>query len=520
MAITRSSGQAPRSRGSPGPVHRDRVRSSSPSATRDVGPRSMPSMIPRTSASPECMSFDGREGGQVLLAVAGPGEGAEGEPVELVDGVRDGGRRSGAPPTVVDDGVVVATVVSSTSPCSRAAARGGAGAGGRPGWARALRVVARRRGYHRPRGHRHEGTAPSHEGFMNADDLIMISVDDHIAEPATMFDAHVPREVQGRGCRGRRGGGRRRAVVVRRHPGPQPRPQRRRREAGGGCTTSTPAATTRCGRVATTSHERVRDMNAGGQLAGLNFPNWTGFSRSGPEPGPRPRRQPGDDQGLQRLARRRVVRRPSRSASSRAACSRCSTSSAAAEEVHRLAAKGCHAVTFSENPEALNMPSIHSGPLGPAVRRLLATPAPCCAATSARRRAARVVDRRPGRAWPMSALGSAPPIYTLIELVWAHVLGALPPAQVLPHRGRHRLDPLLPVALEHVNDRHRGVDQPRLLQDRRHPRRIFREPHPVLLHQARRSARAACDRFNIDNVCWESDYPHSDGTWPTPSRSS
>ncbi len=25
-------------------------------------------------------------------------------------------------------------------------------------------------------------------------------------------------------------------------------------------------------------HERVRDMNAGGQLAGLNFPNWTGFS--------------------------------------------------------------------------------------------------------------------------------------------------------------------------------------------------------------------------------------------------
>ena len=25
-------------------------------------------------------------------------------------------------------------------------------------------------------------------------------------------------------------------------------------------------------------HERVRDMSAGGQLAGLNFPNWTGFS--------------------------------------------------------------------------------------------------------------------------------------------------------------------------------------------------------------------------------------------------
>ena len=27
------------------------------------------------------------------------------------------------------------------------------------------------------------------------DDLILISVDDHIAEPADMFDAHVPDEV-------------------------------------------------------------------------------------------------------------------------------------------------------------------------------------------------------------------------------------------------------------------------------------------------------------------------------------
>ena len=22
------------------------------------------------------------------------------------------------------------------------------------------------------------------------------------------------------------------------------------------------------------------------------------------------------------------------------------------------------------------------------------------------------------------------------------------------------------------------------------------------------------DEFNVDNLCWESDYPHSDGTWP------
>ena len=33
---------------------------------------------------------------------------------------------------------------------------------------------------------------------MNPDDLILISVDDHIAEPATMFEAHVPQKYRDR----------------------------------------------------------------------------------------------------------------------------------------------------------------------------------------------------------------------------------------------------------------------------------------------------------------------------------
>ena len=53
----------------------------------------------------------------------------------------------------------------------------------------------------------------------------------------------------------------------------------------------------------------------------------------------------------------------------------------AAGEVRRLAGKGCHAVTFSENPAALHMPSIHSGALGSPLRRLLRrghSPVPAC----------------------------------------------------------------------------------------------------------------------------------------------
>ena len=43
----------------------------------------------------------------------------------------------------------------------------------------------------------------------------------------------------------------------------------------------------------------------------------------------------------------------------------------AAAEVHRLADKGCHAVTFSENPEALEHALHPLGGLGPAVRGVL-----------------------------------------------------------------------------------------------------------------------------------------------------
>ena len=42
-----------------------------------------------------------------------------------------------------------------------------------------------------------------------------------------------------------------------------------------------------------------------------------------------------------------------------------------AAEVRRVAAKGCHAVTFSENPSKLGWPSFHSRPLGPVLEGLL-----------------------------------------------------------------------------------------------------------------------------------------------------
>ena len=55
-----------------------------------------------------------------------------------------------------------------------------------------------------------------------------------------------------------------------------------------------------------------------------------------------------------------------------------------AAEIRRVAKKGCHALTFSENPSKLGWPSIHSA-TGTRSGRRAATNRSWCACTSARR---------------------------------------------------------------------------------------------------------------------------------------
>ena len=110
---------------------------------------------------------------------------------------------------------------------------------------------------------------------MNADDLILISVDDHICEPPDMFDAHVParyRDVA--------------KVVVQDGKQQWVYFDRPGRDLGLNAVAGKPREMFNVDALRYDEmrpgcydvHERVRDMDAGGQLAGLNFPNFTGFS--------------------------------------------------------------------------------------------------------------------------------------------------------------------------------------------------------------------------------------------------
>ena len=194
---------------------------------------------------------------------------------------------------------------------------------------------------------------------MQTDDLILVSVDDHVCEPADMFDAHVPAKYKDLAPR-----------VVEEEGGVQQwwYGDIRGRNLGLNAVAGKPPEyynidPTRyedmrpgCYNV----HERVRDMNAGGQLAGLNFPNWTGFSGQVLSQGP--------DRDVNEIMIRAYNdghvdewcgAYPERFIP--LGLLPMFDAERAAKELRRLAGKGCHAVSFSERPELLEMPSIHSG---------------------------------------------------------------------------------------------------------------------------------------------------------------
>jgi predicted TIM-barrel fold metal-dependent hydrolase len=343
---------------------------------------------------------------------------------------------------------------------------------------------------------------------MNADDLILVSVDDHIAEPPDMFEAHVPAkfkhlaprvetdengieqwwygEVKGRNLGLNAVAGKPREyynIDASRYD--QMRP---------GCWDV---------------HERVRDMNAGGQLAGLNFPNFTGFSGQVLNQGPD-------------VAVNEIMIRAYNDWHVDEWCGAypgrfipCGILplwdvEKAAAEVRRLAEKGCHAVTFSENPEALNMPSIHSGLWDPLFAACVETETViACHLGSSSRSAMTSTDAPAGVNMSVS---SAATIYTLMDLVWATFWERFPTLKFSLTEGDIGWIPYFLWRAEHVNDRHGGWIAHDFSKTGG-PTQLFRD-HILVCFIKETVGVELIDHFELENVCWESDYPHSDGTWP------
>ena len=146
---------------------------------------------------------------------------------------------------------------------------------------------------------------------MNKDDLILVSVDDHVVEPPDVFEKHLPAKYQEFAPKLKERDDGTLAWYYYEHEitnvGLNAVAGRPREEYG-----IEPTRLDEMRKGCWDVDERIKDMNAGGVLGSLCFPSMPGFSGRDLRLGQRRRHRRCDGEGVQRLARPRVVRQAPR----------------------------------------------------------------------------------------------------------------------------------------------------------------------------------------------------------------
>ncbi len=182
----------------------------------------------------------------------------------------------------------------------------------------------------------------------------------------------------------------------------------------------------------------------------------------------------------------------------------------AAKEVRRNAARGVHAVCFSEIPPHLGLPSIHTGYWDPLFRACEETDTVVCMHIgSSSRMPATSPDAPVAVAASLSFNNS---MASLSDFLFSGVLVRFPNLKLAYSEGQIGW---LPYILERVDDvwsEHRawgGVadlipEPPSTYYYRQVYGCFFRDQHGL----------NSLDVIGVDNVTFETDYPHTDSTWP------
>jgi predicted TIM-barrel fold metal-dependent hydrolase len=344
-----------------------------------------------------------------------------------------------------------------------------------------------------------------------ADDMILISVDDHICEPANMFENHVPARWLDQAPK-----------VVEEAGGVQQwyYGNVRGRNLGLNAVAGKPREffnidASRYDQMRPGCydvHERVRDMSAGGQLAGLNFPNFTGFSGQVLNQGP------DRDLNLVMIQAYNDWHVDEWCGAYPDRFIPCGILplfdvNLAAAELRRLAAKGCHAVTFSENPEALAMPSINTRYWDPLYEAACENGTVlCCHVGSASRSSASMTSSDA----PASVAMNLSPImstFSMVELIWADLWERFPNLLFSLTEGDIGWIPYFLWRAEHTYKRHGGWTQATFPKGYSGPSDVFKR-HFLCCFIGEDVGVKLLDKLNVDNICWESDFPHSDTNWP------
>ncbi len=182
----------------------------------------------------------------------------------------------------------------------------------------------------------------------------------------------------------------------------------------------------------------------------------------------------------------------------------------AADEVRRNAARGCHAVCFSEIPTHLGLPSIHTGFWDPFFAACAETNTVVCMHIgSSSRMPAASPDSPPAVNVTLSFNNS---MASLSDFLFSGVLVRYPELKLAYSEGQIGW---LPYILERADDvwvEHRAWGGVRDLVPEPPSTYYYRQVYGCFFRD--RHGLESLDRVGVDNVTFETDYPHTDSTWP------
>ncbi|MCU1352167.1 MAG: amidohydrolase 2 [Acidimicrobiales bacterium] len=343
---------------------------------------------------------------------------------------------------------------------------------------------------------------------MHAEDLILVSVDDHLVEPPDLFEGRLPERYKDLAPK-----------VIRTSKGDDVwsfndsiipniglnAVAGRPKEEYGIEPTSFQEMRRGCFDIA----ERVKDMNAGGILGSMCFPSFPSFS--GRVFGAAADKDLGlavlqayNDWHIEQwcgAAPGRFIPMAITPLWDPALC---------AAEVRRVAAKGCHSISFTENPATLGFPSFHSETWDPVWEAVCENDV--------------VVSIHLGSSGQLAITAPDAPVDVMItlqpmnichaaaDILWSRVLKRFPDIKFALSEGGTGWIPYFLDRLDRTYDMHRlwtGQD----FGDRL-PSEVFRE-HFLTCFIADPIGVKLRHEIGLDNIAWECDYPHSDSSWPT-----
>ncbi|HXQ22038.1 MAG TPA: amidohydrolase family protein [Candidatus Acidoferrales bacterium] len=342
---------------------------------------------------------------------------------------------------------------------------------------------------------------------MKPEDLILVSVDDHVVEPRNMFAQHVPAQYKAQAPRHvRKADGSDVWVwqgeqipnlalnaVVGRPP----------EEYG-----MEPTSFDQLRPGTYDVHERIHDMNANGVLASMCFPSFPGLCGA----------------LFFRQADKQLAHVILRAYNDWHIDEWCGTypgrfiplallplwdPQLMAAEVRRVAKKGCHAVSFTESPDALGLPSLHNPHWDPFWR--------ACSDEGT------VVCIHIGSGAGMKFSSMEAPVDVMItvqpiacvncaaDLLWSRVLKDFPHLRIALSEGGIGWIPYFLERADYVHGHHHYWTH----QDfgGKQPSEVFRE-HIITCFIDDPVGVKNRHAIGIDTITWECDYPHSDTTWP------